>query len=137
MVNLGLRTMRPISSVNQDDDRLQIGSRNGAIPMAATEDLSTKSQQTDPERVLFDLMRYWATFWGSLCSAFGWSTSFSTGWAYRRAFIVILLVITPVIFLLTMKRMSDGGGSPSLRCDLIGDRHARGIPASCPQELIV
>jgi hypothetical protein len=71
----------------------------------------------------------------------GWSTKFLNRLDIPSSIqIVILLVSTPVIFLLTMKRtekMSDGGGSLSLRCDLIGDRHARDIPACCPQEPIV
>jgi hypothetical protein len=71
--------------------------------MAATEDLSTKSQETEPVRALFDLLSFWATIWGFVAFCF---------WAEMqvlRAFdtpsslgMVLLLVSTPAIFLLTM-----------------------------------
>ena len=73
--------------------------------MAATEDLSTKSQETEPVRALFDLISFYATIWGfvALCL---WvelkvlkalDTPSSLG-------AVILLTSTPAIFLLTMGR---------------------------------
>lgn len=76
--------------------------------MAATENTSLEMQQSDPVRAAFDMMSYWATIWGFVGLCLWVENRLLTNLDIPKDGVQlgILVVSTPVIFLLTMKRVN-------------------------------